>query len=135
MTKLIILVNILLLNLLSFSQTAINNDTLVCLPKSVAKKIAIDLTKKDINDSTIFKLNRDIKLLDKKLTFKDSIMSTQTHQISLYKTNESLFTQSDEHKNKEITNLTLSLKKQKQYTTFSLIGTQIVLMLTIYFLK
>jgi hypothetical protein len=123
------------MSLLSFSQTGINKDTLICLPKSVAKKIAIDLTKKDINDSTIVKLNKDIKFLNKKIVFKDSILFTRDNQISLYKTNESLFMQSDEHKNKEISNLTISLKKQKQYTTLSLIGTQIVLILTVYFLK
>ena len=135
MIKLIILANILLMSLLSFSQTGINKDTLICLPKSVAKKIAIDLTKKDINDSTIVKLNKDIKFLNKKIVFKDSILSTRDNQISLYKTNESLFMQSDEYKNKEISNLTISLKKQKQYTTLSLVGTQIVLILTVYFLK
>ena len=123
------------MSLLSFSQTGINKDTLICLPKSVAKKIAIDLTKKDINDSTIVKLNKDIKFLNKKIVFKDSILSTRDNQISLYKTNESLFMQSDEYKNKEISNLTISLKKQKQYTTLSLVGTQIVLILTVYFLK
>lgn len=123
------------MSLLSFSQIAINKDTLVCLPKSIARKIAIDLTKKDINDSTLIKLNKDIKFLNKKLTFKDSIISTRDTQISLHQKNESLFMQSDEHKNKEISDLTISLKKQKQYTTFSLIGTQIILILTIYLLK
>jgi hypothetical protein len=110
------------MNLISFSQNATNKDTLVCIPKSIAKKIALDLTKKDLNDSIVSNLTIDNKLLLKKVNFQDSIMKFKDNQILLFTNNEKLFNQSLEYKDKEINKLTLDLDSQKKYTKFSLIS-------------
>jgi hypothetical protein len=123
------------MNLISFSQNATNKDTLVCIPKSIAKKIALDLTKKDLNDSIVSNLTIDNKLLLKKVNFQDSIMKFKDNQILLFTNNEKLFNQSLEYKDKEINKLTLDLDSQKKYTKFSLISGGALCILTMILLR
>jgi len=123
------------LNLTSFSQNATNKDTLVCLPKSIAKKIALDLTKKDLNDSIISNLTIDNNFLLKKINFQDSIIKFKENQIILFNNNEKLFNQSLEYKDKEINKLLLDLDFQKKYTKFSLISGGTLCILTIMLLR
>lgn len=110
------------MTLISFSQNVINKDTMVCITKSIAKKIALDLTKKDLNDSLLVNLTNENNFLLKKINIQDSIIKFKTNQISLFNNNELLFNKSLEYQTKEINKLTTDLNTQKIYTKFSIIS-------------
>lgn len=77
-----------MLLLLSFtiqSQTVTNNDSLICFPKSVVRKIQKDLIRKDLNDSIIKVQDSIIINRNHKIILKDSIINSKNTQINSYK--------------------------------------------------
>ncbi len=123
------------MTLTSFSQNVTNKDTMVCITKSIAKKIALDLTKKDLNDSLLVNLTNENKFLLKKINIQDSIIGFKNNQISLFTNNELLFNKSLEYQEKEINKLTTDLDSQKKFTKISLISGGILCILTMTLLR
>jgi predicted RNase H-like nuclease (RuvC/YqgF family) len=117
------------MSLLSFSQTDTNK---VCIDKSIARQIAVDLVKKDLNDSIIVNITRDNNLLLKKIEFKDSTISAYSTKVDLFKHNESMLNQKIEYKDKEISDLSLSLSKQKKLTLGAVIGGGALFILSLF---
>ena len=121
----------MLLSLSSFSQKDIKtNDSLVCIPKAIAIKVAKELNEKD-------KLSEENNLLKKDTSYllqivdkykKDSALLEVRNNIHIsiindYKAKEALYVQTIADKNKEI-------KKSKFRTTLS----QITLILSLLFI-
>jgi len=124
------LVSILLISLLSFSQTDTNK---VCIDKSIARQIAVDLVKKDLNDSIIVNITRDNNLLIKKIEFKDSTISAYNTKVDLFKHNESMYKMADSLNTKAINKLTTDLNTSKKTTKVVTVGGVILVVLALIF--
>lgn len=118
------------MSLLSFSQTDTNK---VCIDKSIARQIAVDLVKKDLNDSIIVNITRDNNLLLKKIEFKDSTISAYNTKIDLFKHNESMYKMADSLNTKAINKLTTDLNTSKKTTKVVTVGGVILVVLALIF--
>lgn len=118
------------MSLLSFSQTDTNK---VCIDKSIARQIAVDLVKKDLNDSIIVNITRDNNLLLKKIEFKDSTISAYNTKVDLFKHNESMYKMTDSLNTKAINRLTTDLNTSKKTTKAVTVGGVILVVLALIF--
>lgn len=74
----------MLLNFKSFSQKdTIHLDSIVCIKKSIAKKIALDLVKLDKVVAINSILNSNIEILNKQVANRDSVIVKTSKQFDL----------------------------------------------------
>ena len=91
MKKLILSAAIMLASLTVFSQTGtapIITDSIVPLPKNVAKEVVKDLLRKDSLQSEVNTCLENQILYEKNLELKDSVISSKSNQILLYQEKE-----------------------------------------------
>lgn len=79
-----------LLSSIAFSQTSTvlitdTKDSLVCLPKSVAKEVVKDLIRKDSLESELVVITKNKRIMESNLILKDSIITNKDKEISIYK--------------------------------------------------
>lgn len=100
----------------SFSQTDTKNK--VVIDTSVARKIAIDLVKGDECKKELLIVKENIKLLNQKVSVKDSIINNQKNQIfnfnKMVEANDKLLKISNEN----LSNTKKELSKSKKNTLF-----------------
>jgi uncharacterized coiled-coil protein SlyX len=84
MKKLVMLIAILMMSFKSFSQTAIDT-TLIRLEKPIARLVIKDLIIGDGVKQELSLTQDKVKLLEQKITLKDSIISNLNTQIFNYK--------------------------------------------------
>jgi hypothetical protein len=125
----------MLVSLIASSQTGTKNtttnniDSIVPLPKNVAKAVAKDLIKGDSLLAEVNVLKKNEKLLQDNLKLKDNVIENKDNIITLYKTKEdnynTMLTLKDiEKKNLETLANTLKkdLKKTKRELKLTKIG-------------
>ena len=100
----------------SFSQTDTKNK--VVIDTSLARKIAVDLVKGDECKQELLIIKDNIKLLNEKVSVKDSIINNQKNQIvnfnKMVEANDKLLKISDEN----LSNTKKELSKSKKNTLF-----------------
>ena len=84
MPKLVVLIAIMMMSSKSFSQTA-TDTTLIRLDKPIVRLVIKDLIVGDGTKQELFLTQDKVKLLEQKITFKDSIISNLNTQIINYK--------------------------------------------------
>lgn len=122
--KIVLLAALLFINLKVFSQkdTTKVNDSLVCIPKSIAKKIAIDLNKLDECDTTNKVLLKSLEISDKIINNRDSVIVSKDKQLKLsfdQRLNDSM---KYDIVNRQLSDTRKSLKWIKAKTTISQIA-------------
>lgn len=122
--KIALLTALLFINLKVFSQkdTTKVNDSLVCIPKSIAKKIAIDLNKLDECDTTNKVLVKSLAISDKIINNRDSVIVLKDKQLKL--SYDQILNDSMKYDivNKQLNDTRKSLKWSKTKTTISQIA-------------
>ena len=134
MKKLTLLISLILMNYLSFSQTATNQqiqaDTIVPLQVPIAKLVIKDLLKGDGAIAELTELNSVIELINQKLVLKDTMISTLNSKISNY---DYIISQKDSQfklEREKSESLVIELKKQKRKTFLYKVGTFIAIITT-----
>lgn len=84
----------LLLSSIAFSQISTDGnskskDTLVCIPKPIAKEVLRDLYRKDSLQSELNIVNKNYELLESSSILKDSVIANKTSIINIQKKKES----------------------------------------------
>ena len=135
MQKLTTLIVLMLVSSIAFSQLATKSntaDSIIPLPKIVAKEVVKDLIRKDLLESELKITNTNMGLLKNNLIAKDSLITSKNSIIELYKEKENNYNtvielKDIQKKNLEdlIKKLNKDLKKQKiklfTRTTFGVI--------------
>lgn len=120
----------------AFSATAtktitVSRDTIIPLPKPVAKEVAKDLIRKDSLETVVNTQNDIIKLLNDNLRLKDSIITNRNGVISLFEHKEKNYNTVIGYKDLQISNQSLTIKtlskenkkiKVRGITTNSILG-------------
>ena len=134
MKKLTLLISLILMNYLSFSQTATNQqiqaDTIVPLQVPIAKLVIKDLLKGDGAIAELTELNSVIELINQKMVLKDTMISTLNSKISNY---DYIISQKDSQfklEREKSESLVIELKKQKRKTFLYKVGTFIAIITT-----
>jgi hypothetical protein len=128
---------ILLVNLTAFSQIVTKStttDSIIPLPKNVAKEVAKDIIRKDSLETELKSVKLDVSLLKNNLVAKDSIIISKDAIIALWVEKEknylSIINLKDLQKaNVETLNKTLAAdlrKAKRKSTTKTIVGTAIV---------
>lgn len=122
----------MLVSSIAFSQTntgTITTDSIVPLPKNVAKEVVKDLIRKDSLESELKVCQKNTELLEQNLTLKDSIILSKDTQISLQKEKEVNYETMLQLKDTQIENFKLltdklnaDIKKNKRKTVLKTIG-------------
>jgi hypothetical protein len=135
-----------LANLTAFSGTGIKiitRDSIIPLPKAVARENVKELIRKDSLETEISVLKNNYSLLEQNNSYKDTIIESKSRQIDLYKEKEknylTIIELKDEQK-KNLEELTKSLNKEiKKMKLNSLkntaISSIIIIGLTYFLLK
>jgi hypothetical protein len=110
------------LKVFSQKDTTKVNDSLVCIPKSVAKKIAIDLNKLDECDTTNKVLVKSLEISGNIVKNRDSVILLKDKQLKL--SFEQIFNDSIKYDivNRQLNDTRKSLKWSKTKTTISQIA-------------
>ncbi len=136
----------MLANLTAFSGTGIKiitRDSIIPLPKAVARENVKELIRKDSLETEISVLKNNYSLLEQNNSYKDTIIESKSRQIDLYKEKEknylTIIELKDEQK-KNLEELTKSLNKEiKKMKLNSLkntaISSIIIIGLTYFLLK
>lgn len=123
----------------AFSEKGIENttiDSIIPLPKAVARENVKELIRKDSLEAELSVLKTNYSLLEKNLSFKDSIITIKSDQIGLYQEKEknylTIIDLKDEQKknleelsknlNKEIKKLKLNSFKNTAISGIIIIG-------------
>jgi len=72
-------------SLLSFSQTGINKDSLICIPRSVLVEVVTDLSLCDLYKEEVESLKQDTTELNEIIFYRDFIISRRDEEIKAYK--------------------------------------------------
>jgi hypothetical protein len=72
-------------SLLSFSQTGINKDSLICIPRDVLVEIVTDLSLCDLYKEEVESLKQDTTELNEIIFYRDFIISRRDEEIKAYK--------------------------------------------------
>lgn len=136
----------MLANLTAFSETGIKIitiDSIIPLPKAVARENVKELIRKDSLETEISILKTNYSLLEKNILYKDTIIESKSKQIDFYKEKEknylTIIELKDEQK-KNLEDLTKSLNREiKKMKLNSLkntaISSVIIIGLTYFLLK
>lgn len=89
MLKYVMLAIIVLTNLTAFSQTntvpsSKTSDSVICLPKAVAKEVVKDLFRKDSLEAELDIQKKKLELFEQNSNLKDSVIANKDAIISLY---------------------------------------------------
>lgn len=89
MLKYAVLITIVLTNLTVFSQTntvpsSKTSDSVICLPKAVAREVVKDLFRKDSLEAELDIQKKKMELFEQNSNLKDSVISNKDAIISLY---------------------------------------------------
>lgn len=120
-----------------------NKDSIVPLPKNVAKAVVKDIIRNDSLQAELKIANTNIDLFKKNIIYYDSVVTNKDNQINLYKLKDTnyetmLILKDTQKKNLEnlTTQLTSDLKKAKRQLKFRTgIGVAIIGGLTYLLLK
>lgn len=122
----------MLVSSIAFSQTntgTITTDSIVPLPKNVAKEVVKDLIRKDSLESELKVCQENTGLLEQNLTLKDSVILSKDAQISLQKQKEANYETMLQLKDTQIENFKLltdklnaDIKKNRRKTVLKTIG-------------
>jgi len=72
-------------SLLSFSQTGINKDSLICIPRGVLVEVITDLSLCDLYKEEVESLKQDTTELNEIIFYRDFIISRRDEEIKAYK--------------------------------------------------
>lgn len=72
-------------SLLSFSQTDINKDSLICIPRGVLVEVITDLSLCDLYKEEVESLKQDTTELNEIIFYRDFIISRRDEEIKAYK--------------------------------------------------
>lgn len=72
-------------SLLSFSQTGINKDSLICIPRNVLVEVVTDLSLCDLYKEEVESLKQDTTELNEIIFYRDFIISRRDEEIKAYK--------------------------------------------------
>ena len=75
----------LITSLLSFSQTGINKDSLICIPRDVLVEVVTDLSLCDLYKEEVESLKQDTTELNEIIFYRDFIISRRDEEIKAYK--------------------------------------------------
>ena len=110
----------MLLNFKSFSQKdTIHLDSIVCIKKSIAKKIALDLVKLDEVVAINSILNNNISILNKQVKNRDSVIALNNKKYDLSNQQYINSTLQYDIVNKQLNRERKKLKWSKTKTTIS----------------
>lgn len=89
MLKYVVLIITVLTNLTAFSQVSTahsskTSDTVICLPKAVAREVVKDLFRKDSLEAELDIQNKKLGLSEQSSKLKDSVIANKDAIISLY---------------------------------------------------
>lgn len=85
MKQLLLLIVCLMTSLLSFSQTGINKDSLICIPRNVLVEVVTDLSLCDLYKEEVESLKQDTTELNEIIFYRDFIISRRDEEIKAYK--------------------------------------------------
>jgi hypothetical protein len=71
-------------SLLSFSQTGINKDSLICIPRGVLVEVITDLSLCDLYKEEVESLKQDTTELNEIIFYRDFIISRRDEEIKAY---------------------------------------------------
>ena len=127
----------MLVSSIAFSQTGtgtITTDSIVPLPKNVAKEVVKEIIRKDSIQAELTICYDNQKLLENNLVLKDSIIHSKDSQIDLQKQKEVNYETMLQLKDAQITNLNTlvdklnkDIKKNKRKSFFKKIGNTVVI--------
>lgn len=122
----------MLVSLTAFSQKStgsITTDSIVPLPKNVAREVVRDLIRKDSIQAELNVCHDNQALLEHNLTLKDSIIISKDNQLSLSKMKETNYETLIQLKDTQISNLNLlveklnnDIKKNRRKTILKTVG-------------
>jgi hypothetical protein len=72
-------------SLLSFSQTGINKDSLICIPRDVLVEVVTDLSLCDLYKEEVESLKQDTTELNEIIFYRDFIILRRDEEIKAYK--------------------------------------------------
>ena len=75
-----------MMNLLSFSQTDISKDSLICIPRNVLVEVVTDLNLCDLYKEEVESLKQDTTELNEIIFYRDFIISRRDEEIKAYQT-------------------------------------------------
>ena len=131
MKKLILLTATILVSLIAFSQRntkTTTTDSVIILPKAVAREVAKDVLRKDSCQLQLKIVENNLSLSEKNNEFKDSVITNQKQQINLWeekgKNYETMLLLKDEQK-KNLEMAIKPLQNELKKTKKNLVKTQI----------
>jgi pantoate kinase len=137
MTRLTMLILMMLVSSIAFSQTntaSIITDSIVPLPKNVAREVVKDLLRKDSLESELTVCKENTGLLEHNLTLKDSVILSKDAQISLQKQKETNYETMLQLKDTQLENfkilidkLNADIKKNRRKTVLKTIGNTVLI--------
>ena len=75
-----------MMNLLSFSQTDISKDSLICIPRNILVEVVTDLSLCDLYKEEVESLKQDTTELNEIIFYRDFIISRKDEEIKAYQT-------------------------------------------------
>ncbi len=127
----------MLVSSIAFSQTntaSIITDSIVPLPKNVAREVVKDLLRKDSLESELTVCKENTGLLEHNLTLKDSVILSKDAQISLQKQKETNYETMLQLKDTQLENfkilidkLNADIKKNRRKTVLKTIGNTVLI--------
>lgn len=96
-----------------FSQKNTNNsitDSLVCLPKNVAREVVKDLIRKDSLQAELNTCHKNYDILNKNISYKDSIINSKSNQLMFFEEKEKNYKVNLAFKDEKIENLNTLVK-------------------------
>ena len=127
----------MLVSSIAFSQTntaTIITDSIVPLPKNVAREVVKDLLRKDSLQAELIVCQENMGLLEHNLTLKDSVIFSKDAQISLQKQKETNYETMLQLKDTQLENfkilidkLNADIKKNRRKTVLKTIGNTVLI--------
>ena len=127
----------MLVSSIAFSQTntaTIITDSIVPLPKNVAREVVKDLLRKDSLQAELIVCQENMGLLEHNLTLKDSVILSKDAQISLQKQKETNYETMLQLKDTQLENfkilidkLNADIKKNRRKTVLKTIGNTVLI--------
>lgn len=127
----------MLVSSIAFSQTntgTITTDSIVPLPKNVAKEVVKDLIRKDSLESELKVCQENMGLLEHNLTLKDSVILSKDAQMALQKQKETNYETMLQLKDTQLENfkilidkLNADIKKNRRKTVLKTIGNTVLI--------
>jgi len=127
----------MLVSSIAFSQTNTANiitDSIVPLPKNVAREVVKDLLRKDSLQAELIVCQENMGLLEHNLTLKDSVILSKDAQISLQKQKETNYETMLQLKDTQLENfkilidkLNADIKKNRRKTVLKTIGNTVLI--------